>query len=166
MKETPLCNHIAHLATLSTPRLLLTVAASRAVPGYHHGSLSGIHQVKLPLKIILWRSFALACLALAVVGIVLPVLPTVPFLIAAAWAGGKGWPRLERWLLDHPRHGPIILRWRDHRAVPRRAKILAVCMMFLSVSILTLSPAALWVKVAVPTLMLLVGIWLWSHPDS
>ena len=122
--------------------------------------------MKHSLKIILWKSLALICLALAMVGIVLPGLPTVPFLIAAAWAGGKGWPRFEQWLLDHPRHGPIIRRWRDHRAVPRRAKILAVCMMLLSATILMLSPAALWVKLVVPVVMLLVGIWLWSHPDS
>ena len=118
------------------------------------------------LKIILWRSFALTCLALAVAGIVLPVLPTVPFLIAAAWAGSKGWPRLEQWLLHHPRYGPVIRSWREHRAVPRRAKVLAVCMMSLSAVIVTLSPVALWVKVVVPTVMLLVGIWLWRHPES
>ena len=118
------------------------------------------------LKIVLWRSLALTCLALAVSGVVLPVLPTVPFLIAAAWAGSKGWSQLERWLLNHPRHGPIIRSWREHRAVPRRAKILAASMMFLSALILALSPVAIWVKVAVPTLMLLVGLWLWSHPDS
>ena len=122
--------------------------------------------VERGLKTILWKSLALICLALATVGIVLPGLPTVPFLIAAAWAGGKGWPRFEQWLLEHPRHGPTIRRWRDHRAVPRRAKILAVCMMFLSATILILSPAALWLKITVPAVMLLVGIWLWNHPDS
>ena len=122
--------------------------------------------VERRLKTILWKSLALICLALATVGIVLPGLPTVPFLIAAAWAGGKGWPRFEQWLLGHPHHGPIIRRWRDNRAVPRRAKVLAVCMMFLSATILILSPAALWLKITVPAVMLLVGIWLWNHPDS
>lgn len=122
--------------------------------------------MKHPLKIILWRALALTCLALGMVGIPLPVLPTVPFLIAAAWAGGKGWPSLEQWLLTHPRHGPVIQRWRDHRAVPRRAKLLAVCMMTLSAFLILFSAAALWVKIAVPAVMLVVGIWLCRHPDA
>ena len=117
------------------------------------------------LRIILWRSLALVCLILGLAGIPLPVLPTVPFLIAAAWAGGKGWPRLEQWLLDHPRHGPAIQRWRDHRAVPRRAKVFAVGMMSLSALITVLSPVGLWVKVGVPAAMLVVGVWLCRHPE-
>jgi len=122
--------------------------------------------VPLSLKIILWRALALICLVLGIAGIPLPVLPTVPFLIAAAWAGGKGWPRLEQWLLEHPRHGPAIQRWRDHRAVPRRAKVFAVTMMSLSALIILLSSATVWVKVLVPLLMLAVGVWLCRHPES
>ncbi|MEO8250171.1 MAG: YbaN family protein [Burkholderiales bacterium] len=118
------------------------------------------------LKIALWRSLAVACIALAVVGALLPVLPTVPFLIVAAWAGGKGWPQLERWLLEHPRHGPAIRHWRDRRAVPRRAKWMATSMMAASAVVLAFSPVAPWVKVALPALMLAIAIWLWRHPDT
>ncbi len=121
--------------------------------------------MEFSLKIILWRALALTCLALGIAGIPLPVLPTVPFLIAAAWAGGKGWPRLEQWLLTHPRHGPAIQRWRDRRAVPRRAKVFAVGMMSVSALIILLSSAALWVKFMVPALMLMVGVWLCRHPE-
>ena len=53
--------------------------------------------------LILWRALALVSVALALVGVLLPGLPTVPFLILAAWAAGKGWPRFEAWLLAHPR---------------------------------------------------------------
>lgn len=117
------------------------------------------------LQVVFWRLLAVACVALAVLGAVLPVLPTVPFLIVAAWAGGKGWPQLERWLLEHPRYGPAIRRWRDHRAVPRRAKWMASLMMAASGSVLAFSPVAPWIKIAVPALMLGVAIWLWRHPD-
>jgi len=114
----------------------------------------------------LWRVFALVNVALALLGMVLPVLPTVPFLIVAAWAGSRGWPRLETWLLEHPRHGPAIRRWRDHSAVPRRAKWLASTMMVLSALTLAMMSVPPWVKLAAPSMMAIVAIWLWSRPDG
>lgn len=117
------------------------------------------------LRQLLWRALALLSLALGLVGIVLPGLPTVPFVLLAAWAGGKGWPALEAWLLNHPRHGPAIRRWRDHGAVPRRAKWAATLMMSLSATVLALSPAPLAVKLGVPAVMAVVAIWLWRRPE-
>jgi uncharacterized membrane protein YbaN (DUF454 family) len=114
---------------------------------------------------VAWRSLALVCVGLGLVGIVLPGLPTVPFLLVAAWAGGKGWPQLEAWLLAHPRHGPSIRRWRDHRAVPRRAKWLASATMLLSTALIVLSAAPLWLKVGLPALMATVAAWLWRRPE-
>lgn len=119
-----------------------------------------------PVATTLWRILALACVALALLGMVLPVLPTVPFLIVAAWAGSRGWPRLETWLLEHPRHGPAIRRWRDHGAVPRRAKWFASTMMLVSGSVLALMSVPLWLKFAVPAMMAAVAIWLWRRPEA
>jgi uncharacterized membrane protein YbaN (DUF454 family) len=115
---------------------------------------------------LLWRSLAVLSLVLAVAGAVLPVLPTVPFLILAAWAGGKGWPALEAWLLDHPRYGPGIRRWRERGAVPRRAKWLATATMAGSAALLALSSAPLAVKIAVPAVMTAVATWLWRRPEA
>lgn len=55
-----------------------------------------------PVARLLWRALALVFVALGLIGAFLPVLPTVPFLLAAAWAAGRGWPALEDWLLGHP----------------------------------------------------------------
>ncbi|HEY8878813.1 MAG TPA: YbaN family protein [Roseateles sp.] len=114
---------------------------------------------------LLWRALALAALALGLLGVVLPVLPTVPFLLLAAWAAGKGWPALEAWLLNHKQFGPHIRGWRERGAVPRRAKWLASLMMTVSAVALALSPLHLAIKVAVPTSMLAVAIWLWRRPE-
>ena len=114
---------------------------------------------------LLWRALALLSLALGLIGAVLPVLPTVPFLILAAWAGSKGWPALEHWLLNHARFGPGIRRWRDHGAVPRRAKWLATIMMSGSAVMLALSPAPWVVKLGVPAVMAAVAVWLWRRPE-
>jgi uncharacterized membrane protein YbaN (DUF454 family) len=114
---------------------------------------------------LLWRALAGGALLLGVVGIVVPGLPTVPFLLLAAWAGGKGWPALEARLLAHPRYGPTIARWRDHGAIPRRAKWLASGMMLLSASVLWFTALPLPVRVVIPLFMLAVAVWMWRRPE-
>jgi uncharacterized membrane protein YbaN (DUF454 family) len=115
--------------------------------------------------LLLWRSLALGCLLLGVIGVFLPVLPTTPFLLVAAWAAGKGWPKVEAWMLAHPRLGPPIRRWRDHRAVPRGAKWLASISMLASVALLAVSGAPSAVKLALPAFLLIVAWWLWRRPE-
>ena len=64
-------------------------------------------------------------LALGFVGAFLPVMPTTIFLILAAWCFGRSSPRLEAWMLNHPRFGPSLRNWRAHGAIPQKAKWLA-----------------------------------------
>ncbi len=59
------------------------------------------HIMVQTLKTLLWRCLAVTALLLALIGVFLPVMPTVPFLLLAAWAASKGWPQLEIWLVDH-----------------------------------------------------------------
>jgi len=113
-----------------------------------------------------WRALALLSLTLAAIGIVLPILPTVPFLLLAAWAAGKGWPALEAWLLNHAQFGPSIRSWRERGAVPRRAKWAASLMMGASAVMLALTPFHLGIKIAVPAVMAAVAIWLWMRPEN
>jgi uncharacterized membrane protein YbaN (DUF454 family) len=115
---------------------------------------------------LFWRTLALTALMLGAIGIVLPGLPTVPFLILAAWSGSRGWPALEAHLLDHPKHGDTIRRWRERRAIPRRAKIAATLMILLSITLIFLSAAPPQLRIAIPLLLLGVATWLWSRPDE
>lgn len=116
-------------------------------------------------QLILWRTIAIAALTLGVIGIVLPIMPTVPFLLVAAWAGSKAWPKLEQWLLNHRLYGGHIRNWRANGAVPRYAKVCAILMMAVSATGLQFSPAPMWLKVAVPSTMLVISIWLWTRPE-
>lgn len=65
-------------------------------------------------------------LTLGVIGIALPLLPTTPFLILAAWCFARSNPALATRLYEHPRFGPHLTAWRDQGAISRRAKVLAL----------------------------------------
>lgn len=85
---------------------------------------------------IFWNAIGFACLGLGMIGAVLPLLPTTPFLLLAAFSFGQGSPRFRRWIEMHPRFGPPIARWEAHGAIERRHKWFAVigCAMSLIVT--------------------------------
>ena len=85
------------------------------------------------LRFLYFLSGLLAIL-LSIVGAVVPLLPTAPFILLAAWCFSNSHPRFEAWLLRHPRMGPFIHNWRERRVVPLRAKQLAWGGMALSCS--------------------------------
>jgi uncharacterized protein len=60
-------------------------------------------------------------LLLGGIGVLLPLLPTVPFVILAAFCFARGSPALEDWLVSHQRFGPHITAWRTRRAISERA---------------------------------------------
>ena len=118
--------------------------------------------------LVRWLLMALAvvCLVLAVVGLFLPVIPTVPFILLAAWAAARSSPRLSRWMETHPRMGHHIVAWRRGGVVPRRAKWLASAMMAgSSVGMLAFLGPRWFVLVAIAT-MAAVGAWLWRRPET
>jgi uncharacterized membrane protein YbaN (DUF454 family) len=70
-----------------------------------------------------WLCLGLVLAAVGFVGLFVPLLPTTDFLILALPCFARSSPRLELWLLRHPRFGPPLVAWREHGAVPRHAKI-------------------------------------------
>ena len=93
---------------------------------------------------IRWLYFFLALLSLAlgIIGAFLPILPTVPFILLAAWFAAKSSPRLLNWLEGHPKYGPPIHDWRVGGVVSRKAKWAATTMMSLSAVIILLKHSA------------------------
>ncbi len=110
----------------------------------------------------LWKGAGLASLSLGIVGIALPLLPTVPFVLLAAFCFSKGSPALERWILEHSRFGPMIASWRETRTVPRRAVLAAAAMMLVSCGVSSLFLPMPWL-LAPWTACAAVGAWLWSR---
>lgn len=117
------------------------------------------------LATLCWRFLAVLSLKIAAVGVVVPGVPTVPFVLLSAWSASKGWPQLEVWLLAHSTYGPMIIAWREQRAVPRRAKWIASLMMLVSIIALLVLPAPSWLRVVLPLLLVAIASWLWSRPE-
>ncbi len=113
---------------------------------------------------LLWRWLAWSSLGLGAVGVFLPLLPTTPFLLVAAWAAPKGSPRLHHWLYRHPKYGPLLTVWQTQRAVPRRAKCLAVTLLASSWTILWLSDTATGVLWFTALLFISLATFLISRP--
>jgi uncharacterized membrane protein YbaN (DUF454 family) len=66
---------------------------------------------KGPLVRALLHAFAVLCLALGLIGVVVPGMPTTVFILLAAWAAARSSPRLHAWLLGHRIFGPLLHNW-------------------------------------------------------
>jgi hypothetical protein len=117
------------------------------------------------MQILLWRITALCSLVIGFIGAFLPVMPTVPFVIFGAFAASKGWPALDQWLSMHPTYGSHISDWRNHGAVSRKAKVVAVLMMSMGALSVQFAPVPLWLRVSAPLVMLVIAIWLCLRPE-
>ncbi len=114
-----------------------------------------------------WPYLLLAwvCLALGIIGIVVPGLPTTPFILLAGWAAARGSTRLHAWLHAHRLFGPMLRDWERNGAVSRRAKwtaslLMAVC----AVLMFWFAPVA-WAAALGSAVMFAVAIWLWRRPE-
>ena len=115
---------------------------------------------------LLWLAGAVA-LVLAAIGAVLPVMPTVPFLLITFTCWAKASPRFKAWLYRHPRFGKMMRDWQEKRAIPRRGKYMAWGMMSLScLGLLIRFPERWYVGASVGVVCLCVGIYMARFPDA
>ena len=115
---------------------------------------------------VLWTASGTAAVGLGLAGTVLPLLPTVPFLLLAAFCFARGSDRMHDWLVTHPKFGPSIQHWRDHRAITRPAKWMATVSIGVAFGIslaLGVRPLILGIQAVV---LLCVLIFIWSRPDN
>ena len=114
---------------------------------------------------IVYTVLGWCAVGLGVIGIVLPVLPTTPFMILAAFLFAKGSPRARAWLLAHQTFGPHIENWESQGAITPKAKRLSVVVMGLVflVSVLFRAP---WYVLAIQAICMVPGAWfVLSRPD-
>jgi uncharacterized membrane protein YbaN (DUF454 family) len=103
------------------------------VPTPHPPSATTLHRSRV-VRLLLWIAGSVS-LALGVIGIVLPGLPTTPFILLAAACYARASPRLHAWLLNHRWTGPMLRDWERDRSLTQRTKTVAVTSMLLMVSL-------------------------------
>jgi uncharacterized membrane protein YbaN (DUF454 family) len=97
-----------------------------------------------------WLVVGLVALALGAIGIAVPLLPTTPLILLAAFAFARSSNRLHEWLITHDVFGTLIDNWQRHGAISRRAKIASVVSM---IALLVISLA-----MAAPTVVIVVQL--------
>lgn len=116
---------------------------------------------------ILYISLGWLSLALGFIGAFLPILPTTPFALLAAYFFSKGSPKLHQWLLENKLMGPLIRDWEQYGVVRLRAKITATLMIVLLFSYtLIYVEVNWWIKALVATSGAGVLIFLWTRPAT
>lgn len=113
-----------------------------------------------------WLVLGLILVGLGCIGAFVPLMPTTIFLILAAACFARSSPRLEAWLLNHPRFGATLRAWRAEGAVPRRAKIAACLGMAVGYSLfwLVVRPG-LWLGLVVAVAMAACALFVASRPS-
>ncbi|MGA7298338.1 MAG: YbaN family protein [Rhodanobacteraceae bacterium] len=112
-----------------------------------------------------WMCLAYFSLALGIIGIFVPVMPTSPFVIVAALAAARGSKRMQFRLLRDKRFGHMIRDWYRYGAVKRSAKWLTTIAMSVSAAgMLWFSPDPV-LPLIVIGIMLVVDVWLWLRPE-
>jgi uncharacterized protein len=135
---------IARISTETPP-----LVAVGAISSQQRAALRVDQTESLPMRTI-WLVLGATSLGLAVIGAFLPLLPTTPLVLLAAFFFGKSSPAFERWLVEHPTFGPAIRDWRERGAISRRGKIAATVAIALSMAVPLLAgfgPAVLLVQV-------------------
>ncbi|KGJ95605.1 YbaN family protein [Colwellia psychrerythraea] len=125
-----------------------------------------IAQVGNKGKVLILKITGIFFVGLAILGVVLPILPTTPFLLVAAACFAKSSPKMQRKLLANKTFGPLIHDWQKYRSIPRKAKRIALLTMILSVCWSAFMLKSAMLTALVVALVIGPFIFVWRLPES
>lgn len=116
------------------------------------------------MKRVLLITVGWLCVVLATLGVVLPLLPTTPFLLLAAWCFARSSPRFHQWLLYRSWFGSYLRHWQTHRALPKGVKPKAVALIVVTFAISIYFVPLLLVRILLVCMMFALLIMMWRLP--
>ena len=99
-----------------------------------------------------------------IIGIFLPLLPTTPLVLLAAWCFSKSSERFHTWLLNHKFFGPIVNDWQSNDGIPRKSRNRAIIFMWLGMAISILMVSRFWATIGLVCIGIGVSIYLLRMP--
>lgn len=106
------------------------------------------------------------CVGLGILGIILPLFPTTPFLLVAVWAFSRSSPELAAKIRNHRHAGKYVRDWEDEGVIPRGAKTIAIAMMSAMLAFLYLTSSAPgWAIAAAGVVMAAAAAFILSRPS-
>jgi len=115
---------------------------------------------------LLWASLGLISVFLGAIGIFLPLLPTVPFMLLAAFCFARSSERLHNWLISHPAFGPPILNWQTRGAISLKGKRLATLSIVFVFAISLFSGLGVSILAIQAFVLCCVLLFLWTRPNA
>ena len=112
-----------------------------------------------------WAGLGIVCVGLGLIGVVLPILPTVPFMLLAAFFFARSSERLHNWLVTHPTFGPPIVDWQTSGAIRPRVKRIATVSIAVVYAISLLLGLKLWLLLLQAAILSAVLIFIWTRPN-
>lgn len=113
----------------------------------------------------IWAGLGLISVGLGIVGIILPILPTVPFMLLAAFFFARSSERLHNWLITHPRFGPPIVDWQTNGAIRPRVKRIATVSIAAVFAISLALGLKLWLLALQAAILSIVLVFIWTRPN-
>lgn len=115
---------------------------------------------------IVFAALGTLCVSIGVIGVVVPVLPTTPFMLLAAACYARASARFYNWLLNTRAFGPLIVEWRRYRSIPFKTKITAIVLMSLTLATsIVFFVRNFYLQCALAALGVGLAIWLYRIPS-
>lgn len=114
----------------------------------------------------LWLSLGILSLIIGFIGIVLPLLPTVPLMILAAFFFARSSPKLHQWLVEHKVFGEHIQNWNQTGAIARKAKYLATATIIGAFAFSVFLGLAPWLLILQASILSGTLLFIWTRPDG
>ena len=110
---------------------------------------------------LLFIFLAWLCIGLGILGVIIPGLPTIDFIILAVFFAARGSEKLHQWFFNHRFIGPIIKEWQENRHIPNKAKYISTVSMSIAAWVMIWTVPHPWVVYPLILCMAAVLIWMW-----